>query len=402
MKKGAVYDLAIVGGGLVGLATAWSLKAKYPEAAIVLIEKEPEVARHQSGRNSGVLHSGVYYKHGSLKAELTKRGREAMLHFCDEYGIRYKLCGKLILATSEEEIPRLRELTKRGKEKGLQVTELDPQGIVETEPHAVGLTGIWIPETGVVDFVGVAYQLAKLLSECGVVCELSTEVLGVHQNGDELEFETNKEKIYARRAINCCGLFSDRLARRTGLEPGLRIIPFRGEYYKLKPGAAHLVHGLIYPLADPQMPFLGVHLTRTINDDVLAGPNAVFALHREGYHARDIKLSDVVDSLGYPGFWRLILRHLGTGLSEMSRAWSASMFTRSAKKLVPELKAEDFVPERAGVRAQAVDAKGNLVDDFRFVRDERWFHVLNAPSPAATACFAIGDMIAEQVGRTVN
>ena len=397
MTDQTIYDFAIVGGGLVGLATAWALRAKHPDASITLIEKEPAVALHQSGRNSGVLHSGVYYERGSLKGQLTARGREAMIDFCSRNGIRFELCGKLILAIREDENPQLETLYKRGIENGLKVKNLDSKEIKEIEPHAVGLQAIWIPEAGIVDFKKIANTLVKLLSEQRVEFKLGTSVVRVNNSGSVLKLKTNKGDVSTRQAINCAGLFSDRLARITGTEPALRIIPFRGEYFKLRPEAKHLVHGLIYPLADPDLPFLGVHLTRTTEGEVLAGPNAVFALHREGYHASDIRLGDVTDSLGYAGFWRLVLNHLGAGLGEMFKVWSVATFTRAVRKLVPELNGDDFVPTRAGVRAQAVDAKGRLIDDFRFVRSGKWLHVLNAPSPAATACFAIGELIASQI-----
>lgn len=397
MTKEKVYDFAIVGGGLVGLATAWAIHVKYPEASIALFEKEPEVAMHQSGRNSGVLHSGVYYKRGSLKAQLTARGRTALIDFCNQNGIRFELCGKLILAVSEKEVHQLDELYQRGIENGLNVKIIDANEIREIEPHAVGLQGIWIPEAGIVDFIGVAQTLAALLVKARVDIRLGTKVFDVDDRGQHVELVTNRGVVVTHQAVNCAGLFSDRLARKAGNELELRIIPFRGEYFKLAPEAKHLVRGLIYPLANPRLPFLGVHLTRTTDNEVLAGPNAVFALHREGYHARDIRFGDVTDSISYVGFWRLALTHLGAGFGEMFKSWSVSAFARAARKLVPELKTEHFVPTRAGVRAQAVDTKGKLVDDFRFVRSEKWLHVLNAPSPAATASFAIGEMIAEQI-----
>lgn len=397
MSNGKVYDFAIVGGGLVGLATAWALSTKYPDASIVMLEKENDVAMHQSGRNSGVLHSGIYYKHGSLKAQLVARGRALMLDFCNQNAIRYKLCGKLVIATSQDETSQLETLVKRGEENGLEVKSLDEKEIKEIEPHAQGIRGIWIPQAGIVDFVRVARILAARLSEMGVQLRLGTALVSCSDLGPDMKLMTNKGDVLTRRAVNCAGLFSDRLARKAGTDPGLRIIPFRGEYFKLREDAKHLVLGLIYPLANPKLPFLGVHLTRTTDGEVLAGPNAVLALKREGYHAGDIRIGDVLDSIGYPGFWKLIMANIGTGLGEMLKAWSVSAFTRAARKLVPELSTDDFVPMRAGVRAQAVDANGKLVEDFRFARGEKWLHVLNAPSPAATACFAIGEFIAEQI-----
>ena len=402
VNNNTVYDFAIVGGGLVGLATARAIRAKHPKASIVLIEKEPEVAMHQSGRNSGVLHSGIYYKRGSLKANLTARGRIAVIDFCDEHGIRYELCGKLILAAGEEDFAQLDLLFQLGIENGLAIKTLNPNEIREIEPHASGLRGIWIPEAGIVDFKSIAQTLFRLLTDLGVKFKLGTRVEEIDNKGQGLKLKTNNGNIVAQRAVNCAGLFSDRLARSAGTDPGLRIIPFRGEYFQLRPEAKHLVRGLIYPLADPRLPFLGVHLTRTTDGEVLAGPNAVFALHREGYRASDIRISDLLDSLSYVGFWRLARRHVGSGLGEMLKAWNVSTFTRAACKLVPEFSADDFVPTRAGVRAQAVDGSGKLVDDFRFVQKDKWLHVLNAPSPAATACFAIGELIAQQVNGPIT
>lgn len=391
------YDFAIVGGGLVGLATAWAIRAKHPHASIVLIEKEADVALHQSGRNSGVLHSGIYYQKGSLKAQLTAQGRTAMIAFCKQNRIKYELCGKLILATDEREFPQLEELFRRGIENGLSAKIIEQGEVKELEPYAAGLKGVWVPETGIIDFTSVAHTLVKLLSDRQVEFRLGVLVVGIDNKVRGLRLKTNHGDIDAQRAINCAGLFSDRLARKAGTDPGLQIIPFRGEYFKLKREAKHLVRGLIYPLANPNLPFLGVHMTRTIEGEVLVGPNAVLALHREGYHPRDIRIGDVTDSLSYSGFWRLVLRHLGAGLGEILKTWSVSAFTRAAQKLVPELNVGDFLPARAGVRAQAVDHNGNLIDDFQFIRDEKWLHVLNAPSPAATASFAIGELIAEQV-----
>lgn len=397
MTKQTIFDFAIVGGGLVGLATAWALKSKYPDASLVVLEKEAEVASHQSGRNSGVLHSGIYYKPGSLKAQLVARGRGLMLDFCKEYGIKYEICGKIILAIREDEFSQLQNLASRGKENGLEIKILDPDGIHEVEPHATGPRAIWVPEAGIVDFIGVAHKMAQRLSELGVQMRLGTNVVEVEDKGRDLGLMTNHGKLLTRYAVNCAGLFSDRLARKTGTDPGLHIIPFRGEYFGLRPEARHLVKGLIYPLADPKLPFLGVHLTRTTRGEVLVGPNAVLAFKREGYLAGDIRLGDVFDWLSYRGFWKLILANLASGLGEILKAWSLSAFTRATQRLVPGIRAVDLKPARAGVRAQAVDANGKLVDDFRFTQSEKWFHVLNAPSPAATACFAIGERITEQI-----
>jgi L-2-hydroxyglutarate oxidase len=402
MTKQNIFDFAIVGAGLVGLATAWALKSRYPDAKLVIVEKESEVARHQSGRNSGVLHSGIYYKPGSLKAQLVARGRELILDFCKEDSIKYELCGKIILAVRENEFAQLEELASRGKENGLEIKILDVDEIHEIEPNAAGIRAIWVPQTGIVDFIEVARTIAMRLSELGVQILLDTKVVEVEDKGPDLRFRTNHGEFLTRRAVNCVGLFSDRLAKIAGTNPGLRIIPFRGEYFGLRPEARPLVNGLIYPLADPRLPFLGVHLTRTIQGEVLIGPNAVLAFKREGYHPGEIKLGDVFDWLSYPGFWKLILANLGPGLGEILKAWSPSAFTRATQRLVPAIRTTDMQPARAGVRAQAVDVNGKLVDDFRFSQSKKWFHVLNAPSPAATACLAIGERIAQQIDFSLN
>jgi len=402
LNKGTVFDFAVVGGGLVGLATAWSVRTKFPDASILLMEKEPEVATHQSGRNSGVLHSGIYYKRGSLKSQLVARGRASLLDFCNQNGIKYELCGKVILATSEDEIPQLESLAARGKENGLAIQILNEDEIKDIEPHAAGIKAVWVPQTGIVDFTGVAKKLAARLSEQGVQIRLGTKVIDLNDQGPDLKLVTNRGEIRARFAVNCAGLFSDRLARKAGTNSQLRIIPFRGEYFMLKPEARHLVKGLIYPVADPRLPFLGVHLTRTTQGEVLVGPNAVLAFKREGYHLWDFKFQDVLDWMTYPGFWRFIAANARAGLGEMLKAWSKPAFARAIQRLIPGITIVDLLSTRAGVRAQAVDTNGKLVDDFRFARSEKWLHVLNAPSPAATACLAIGDRIAEQIADAVN
>jgi L-2-hydroxyglutarate oxidase len=397
-----VFDFAVVGGGLVGLATAYALLQKYPDSSLVLIEKEEQVAAHQSGRNSGVLHSGVYYKPGSLKAQLTAEGRKAMLDFCNAHGVAYEICGKVIVATSEEEIPRLDPLYQRGRENKLDVRMIDAKELAEIEPQAKALKAIWIPQAGIVDYKRVAEKLADELRRLGAELRLGTRLLSSSRQDDEVRLATSKGEVRARIAVNCGGLFSDRLARQTGVDPGLRIVPFRGEYFALTPEARGFVRGLIYPLADPRFPFLGVHLTKMTDGNVLAGPNAVFSTRREGYHAGDFDLGDTLESLSYSGFWRLVLPNLGTGLGEMMRAWNVRSFATALQKLVPAIEARHLVPTRAGVRAQAVDKDGKLVEDFRFARSDRWLHVLNAPSPAATASLAIGRHVAAQAAELIE
>ena len=397
MTKDPTYDFAIVGGGLLGLATARALLARYPGASLVLLEKESGVAMHQSGRNSGVLHSGIYNKPGSLKAQLTAEGRQAMLDFCREQDVAYELCGKVILATKQDELSRLEVLYSQGMQNHLDVHLVYPDEIARIEPHARAIEALWVPQAGIVDFKGVASKLANQLQSKGVQLKFGAQLLNFSNQKNGLNLHTSAGKVQARLAVNCAGLFSDRLARLTGVDPGLRIVPFRGEYFRLKPEARRLVRGLIYPLPDPLFPFLGVHLTKMTDGEVLAGPNAVFSLRREGYQSRDFSLRDTLESLSYSGFWHLVIPNLGTGVAEMMRSWNIGAFARALQTLVPDLKSNDLLPARAGVRAQAVDKDGKLVEDFRFAKGERWLHVLNAPSPAATACLAIGEYIASQV-----
>lgn len=396
------YDFVVIGGGLVGLATARALLKKYPGSSLAVLEKEPQVAAHQSGRNSGVLHSGIYYKKGSLKAQLTAAGRRAMLAFCDEHKITYEMTGKLIVATREEELPRLQPLYERGAENGLALEMIGPERIAEIEPQVAALQAIWVPQAGIVDYKQVALKLAEQLTNSGADVRLGVRFERFERKNGVLHLHTSMGTLQTRIAINCGGLFSDRLARQTGIDPGLRIVPFRGEYFRLRPAARHLVRGMVYPLADPRFPFLGVHLTRMTDSEVLAGPNAVFSLQREGYFSRDFDLKDTLDAVSYSGFWRLVLPNLGTGLGELVRSGSVGVFARAIQKIVPAIQAKDLLPARAGVRAQAVDKDGKLVEDFRFAHGDGWLHVLNAPSPGATASLAIGQHVAGQAAELVG
>ncbi|UYN92549.1 MAG: L-2-hydroxyglutarate oxidase [Anaerolineales bacterium] len=396
------HDFAVIGAGLIGLATARALLQKYPGSSLVVLEKEPQVAAHQSGRNSGVLHSGIYYKHGSLKAQLTAAGRQAMLAFCDEHSIKYEMTGKLIVATNEEELPRLQPLYERGTENGLALEIIGPEGIAEIEPHVKAIQAIWVRQAGIVDYRHVAQALAEELVREGAEVRLNAKLQRFERKNGVLHLQTSNGEVQTRIAVNCGGLFSDRLARLTGIDPGLRIVPFRGEYFRLRAEAQHLVRGMVYPLADPRFPFLGVHLTRMTDGEVLVGPNAVFSLRREGYFSRDFELTDTLESLSYSGFWRLVLPNLGTGLGELMRSGSVRAFAREVQKMLPAIKAEHLLPARAGVRAQAVDTDGKLVEDFRFAHGDGWLHVLNAPSPGATASLAIGEYVAAQAAELVN
>lgn len=395
MPTSSQYQVAVVGGGIVGLATARALLTLGLKKVIVL-EAETEVARHQSGRNSGVIHSGIYYKPNSLKARLCADGRRELESFCDDRGIGYHRCGKLIVAVEEAELGPLSELEVRGRANGLSgVRRLGSGEMREVEPHVRGTAGLLVPETGVVDFAEVTRELALEVRERGG--ELSTDrgVLGVVRKADGLTIETAGNPVAAEQVINCAGLQSDRVARLCGLEPAVRIIPFRGLYYQLNSNSSELVKALIYPVPDPRLPFLGVHLTRTIHGTVKAGPNAVLALSRDGYELGSFSLRDTSAVLSYPGFWKMAARWWKTGVVEVRQSLSRSDYAKSLRRLVPGVRTEDLEPLRGGIRAQAVDRKGGLVDDFHIERGERSIHVLNAPSPAGTASLAIGRSIAE-------
>lgn len=387
----------MIGGGLVGLATAMAL-ADRGRRQVAVLEAEDRVAAHQSGHNSGVVHSGLYYRPGSLKATLCVEGARALYRFCAEEGVAHERCGKLVVATSPAELPRLEELERRGQANGLiGVRRLAAEEIREIEPHAAGIAALHIPETGIVDFPGVAQAYARRIEAADGRVLTGARLTGVRRDargGAGLVLETGRGAVSCSLLINCAGLQADRVARLCGAEPDVRILPFRGEYYDLAPERRSLVCGLIYPVPDPRFPFLGVHLTRRVDGSVEAGPNAVIALKREGYRWRDISPRDLAGTAAWPGFWHLAARHWRTAVYEVRRSFSKALFVRDLQRLVPELCAEDVRRSGSGVRAQAVDAKGGLVDDFRIVRGERAIHVLNAPSPAATASILIGERIA--------
>ncbi len=393
---GMTPPTCVIGGGLVGLATAWALRRRHPDLPLVLLEKEAEVGTHQSGRNSGVLHSGIYYKPGSLRARLCREGAELMAAFCQEEGLPFARCGKVIVATRPEELPRLEALTERARVNGLEARSLNPEGLAEFEPHAAGLAALHLPATGVVDYPAVARRLKERLLAQGVEIRLGVEVTGLQERPEGLLLRWKEGEILAQRAVACAGLHADRVH---GLQapPPLRIIPFRGEYHLLSPEGAAIVKGLIYPVPDPALPFLGVHLTRGVHGEVDAGPNAVLALAREGYSWGDVSSRDLRDVLTYPGFWRLARKHARTGAYEVARSFLRSLLLRDLQHLVPALEAKHLLPGPAGVRAQAVLPSGDLADDFVVARVGRCLHVLNAPSPAATASLAIGEYLAERL-----
>ncbi|MCU1375058.1 MAG: hydroxyglutarate oxidase [Actinomycetia bacterium] len=392
-----MWDIAVVGGGIVGLGVAHALTERFEGMNVVVLEKETALAAHQTGRNSGVIHSGVYYRPGSLKAELATRASRTMVEFCQEHGIDHAVCGKLIVATTPAELAALDGLAERGRANGIPVAVLGPEAVAEREPHLRCLGALDVPTTGIVDYRAVTEALASLSRGRGVEIRLGTTVERFDRRSDHWLVHTSGDPLEARFLVNCGGLQSDRITRLAGADPGARIIPFRGEYFDVVAPRSELVRGLIYPVPDPQFPFLGVHLTRGIHGEVHAGPNAVLALAREGYRWRDVAPRDVAEILRYPGFWRLARQHWRYGLSEVVRSVAKQRFVRSVQRLVPDLRAEDFVRAPAGVRAQAVDRGGQLVDDFLLVDDDHALHVTNAPSPAATASIEIGRLIAERV-----
>ena len=391
-------DVLIIGGGIVGLAAGLALTKKYPALKICVLEKEPALGAHQTGNNSGVIHSGLYYKPGSEKARTCVAGARRLVEFCREHGIAHEICGKIVIATNEAELPALAELFRRGKANGVAgVEEIGPERIKEIEPHAAGIRALWVPETGIADYPALARKYAELIEKGGGSVLTGARVTAVKKNTGGYSVTSTKGECDAGKIINCAGLHSDRVALLSGAKPDAKIVPFRGEYYKLKPEACHLVKGLIYPVPDARFPFLGVHFTRMISGGVEAGPNAVLALKREGYTRFSFNFRDAVESLAYPGFRKMAFKYWRTGLGEMYRSFSKAAFVRALQKLVPEIRAEQLEDGGAGVRAQALLPDGSMVDDFRIVREEHAIHVLNAPSPAATASLAIGERIAEML-----
>ena len=397
------YDLTVIGGGIVGLATALELTERYPDLKLALVEKEAGVARHQTGRNSGVVHSGIYYKPGSLKARLCVQGAGLMRDFCSAHDLPFERVGKVIVATRERELGGLEALLTRGIQNGVpDLRLLDPAELREIEPHAAGLRAIHSPHTAIVDYGKVAQKIAALLEQRGVRLEAGAPVTSIAGGAEGLTIKTSRGEVHTRALINCAGLYADRIARMSGLEPSVRIVPFRGEYYFLKPHRRDLVRGLIYPVPDPDLPFLGVHFTRTVGGEVEAGPNAVLAFAREGYTYGAINPADLLDVVSFRGFWHLSKRFWRTGAYEYYRSLSPRAFVASLQKLVPSVTLADVRQGNAGVRAQAVDEGGRLIDDFAVQETPNALHVLNAPSPAATASLAIGAHLAERAGKLLN
>ncbi|WP_240979602.1 L-2-hydroxyglutarate oxidase [Streptomyces sp. HNM0574] len=397
-------DVLVIGGGIVGLSTAYALVREAPGTRVVVLEKEPGPARHQTGRNSGVIHSGIYYRPGSLKARFATEGSAELVKFCAEHGIPHDVTGKLIVATRSEELPRLHALIQRGRRHGIPVRELGPAQLAAYEPHVHGLAAIHVGTTGVCDFTAVAGTLARLAAQAGAEVRYGAEVTAVDRRagrGVAVRVRAPGETaggsvLRARAMVNCAGLHSDHLARLAGDDPGARIVPFRGEYYALAPHREQLVRGLVYPVPDPAFPFLGVHLTRGVDGGVHIGPNAVPALAREGYDWSTVSPRELAEVLAYPGAWRIAGRHWRYGAGELRRSASKRAFTREVRRLLPEISEDDLVPAPAGVRAQAVLRDGTLVDDFLIVGAPHTVHVLNAPSPAATASLPIGREVARR------
>jgi L-2-hydroxyglutarate oxidase LhgO len=397
------FDILLIGAGIVGLSSAMEATRRFPQLRLAVLEKENEPARHQSGHNSGVIHSGIYYKPGSLKARLCVEGAAALVEFCRRHEIAHEICGKVIVATNEAELPRLEELRRRGTANGLQgVRELGPEQLREVEPYTSGIRALHVPSTGITDYPAVCRKYADITIDNGGQLFTGTEVTGIVRHGRELVVETTRGEFAANYIVNCAGLHSDRIVRMAGQRPEVMIIPFRGEYYELVPEREGLVRSLIYPVPDPALPFLGVHFTRHVHGGVEAGPNAVLAFSREGYRHSDTDTGDVLTMLTFPGFWRMGMKQWRTGMDEFYRSLSKEAFTRALQKLLPEIRSEDLKTGGAGVRAQAVRRDGSLLDDFYFVQGENMLHVCNVPSPAATASLPIGRAVVDMAGQRLD
>jgi (S)-2-hydroxyglutarate dehydrogenase len=401
------FDITIIGGGIVGLSVAMEMTRRFPHLRLVLLEKESRIAQHQTGHNSGVIHSGVYYKPGSLKARMCVEGAAAMIAFCQQHGIPYQICGKVIVATNEVEHARVRELYDRGTVNGIRgLRLLSPEQLREIEPHCSGVRALHVPGTAITDYVMVSDTYADTIRTNGGDIRTAAKVVNIRTQNGETTIETSNGAFGTRYLVNCAGLQSDEISRLTGSAPELRIIPFRGEYYDLIPERHYLVRGLIYPTPDPRLPFLGVHFTRRIHGGVDAGPNAVLAFRREGYRKTDFSLRDTVNALTFPGFWRMAWKYGSNGIAEFYRSFRKSAFVAALQRMVPEVRESDLTPGGSGVRAQAVSPDGSLMEDFQFVCKNNMLHVCNVPSPAATASIPIGraivDMAQQSFGLTIR
>ncbi|MBI6955459.1 L-2-hydroxyglutarate oxidase [Pseudomonas sp. B21-023] len=391
------YDYCIIGGGIVGLATAMALLTRRPGASLLILEKEASLGRHQTGHNSGVIHAGIYYAPGSLKADLCKRGAQATKDFCAEHGIAFEVCGKLLVASNDLEVQRMQALYERSQQNGLKVERLDAGALREREPNIVGKGALFLDATGIVDYQQVCDAMAKVIRQAGGEVHLSTAVRAIQEHADHVAVSTDGNTWRARQLVACAGLQSDRLARLAGVQIDHQIIPFRGEYYRLPPSKNQIVNHLIYPIPDPELPFLGVHLTRMIDGSVTVGPNAVLGFGRENYRKFSVNWRDVAEYAGFPGFWKTIWNNLGSGTTEMKNSLFKRGYLEQCRKYCPSLEVEDLLPYEAGIRAQAVMRDGTLVHDFLFAETPRMVHVCNAPSPAATSAIPIGQMIAEKI-----
>lgn len=398
MQYPRVHDVVIVGGGIVGLATAHRLMTERPGLRLAVVEKEPEWAAHQTGHNSGVIHSGIFYRPGSLKARMCRDGNRSMVEFAGRYDIPHEVCGKLIVATSAPDLAALDALHERAARNGIPVRVLDPNEARDLEPEVRAVRALHVESTGIIDFRAVCRELAAQLVQLGADLRLATTVTGIVDGDARVTVTTDGEPLEAEVLVNCAGLFSDRVARLAGVDPGARIVPFRGEYYALRDGRTGLVRNLVYPVPNPDFPFLGVHFTRMVDGSMHVGPNAVLAASREGYRWRDVRARDLRESLLYRGFRRLARQNAAEGAREIWRSLSKRSFARSARRLIPALRARDLVRAGSGVRAQALGPDGELIDDFLIVRGNRTVHVCNAPSPAATAAFEIARHVASLVG----
>ncbi|MGD2182028.1 L-2-hydroxyglutarate oxidase [Lusitaniella coriacea] len=392
-----MYDFTIIGGGIVGLSTAMTLSQNYPHKKILVIEKEPQLAFHQTGNNSGVIHSGIYYKPGSFKAKFCRQGCQSMVDFCQKYDIAHEVCGKVIVATEENQIQALENLYNRGIANSIEIEKITAEEVKKIEPHVRCLAGIRVRSTGIADYQQVCQKYAELLQNAGGEIRLNTKVEKINKTNETQILETNRGEIETRFIINCAGLHSDRVAKLNDIDPPAKIVPFRGEYYELKPEKRYLVKTLIYPVPNPSFPFLGVHFTKMIDGSVHAGPNAVLSFKREGYNKTDFDWRDFSEVMTYPGFWKLAAKHADEGIKEILRSFSKAAFTRSLQQLIPEVQEDDLIPTHAGVRAQALKNDGKLVDDFLIVPDKNAIHVINAPSPAATSSLEIGKAIVSQI-----
>jgi L-2-hydroxyglutarate oxidase len=398
---GEQADAVVVGAGILGLAVARELLLRRPQLDLVVLEKEPAIARHQTGHNSGVIHSGIYYAPGSLKARLCREGQQLLYAYCDERGIEYERCGKVIVASSEEELPRLEQLRERALANGVTIEEVGPERLAELEPHVAGVRALHAPATGIVDFRRVVRALADDVRSAGGEVRTARQVTGLRADGNGTLVESGDDSIHARFVVTCAGLYSDRLAVMTGAPESPKIVPFRGSYHVLRPEARSLVRGLVYPVPDPAFPFLGVHFTKQVSGEVWVGPNAVIAFAREGYRLRDVRLRELRETLGYRGFRALARRYWRAGLAEATGELSKRRFVAALRRLVPELRARDVLPGPSGVRAQALSEDGQLLDDFWFDETDTITHVRNAPSPGATSSLAIAREIVDRVERSL-